>query len=116
MFKPGQAIEWTGRDGVTRRGIVAHFVPKGEPIPTWYTENVDHNISVRFRTHQLVSKRDDRYIVDCGTRRIETDDGVYTDVEYRMVPTSAPTTLISSASGQSDEPVLRSGIRLGPES
>ena len=85
-------------------------------ITPWYTENVDHNISIRFRSHQLISKRDDSYVVDYGTTRIETDDGIVTDVEYRMVPTSAPTTFISSVvSGQSDGPVLRSGIRLGPE-
>jgi hypothetical protein len=88
-LKVGDEIQWKEpRSGNRYRGYIAAFVPKGEKIPDWFIDGQRHPKGVRFRTHQLVSNRDDRWIVDCGMSTVYEKDGVTVDdVVYHMVPT-----------------------------
>ena len=70
-------------------GYIACLVPKGEHIPEWYVKGQRNPKGIRFRVHQLVARRDDRWLVDCGMDKVgkDTDGNVVDDVVYRMVPT-----------------------------
>jgi hypothetical protein len=83
----GMQVEWTDTNGHRHVGRVAEYLPKGMAIPVWYIKGQANPKGVRFRTHQVVSKRDDRYIVDCGLHTIAKDelDRPIKDVEYRLV-------------------------------
>jgi hypothetical protein len=78
----GRYCEWVDAGGVKRDGYIAEFIPKGTRIPDWYIKGQANPKGVRFRTHQYVSKRDDRYLIDCGMHRLTED---ITDVVYRLV-------------------------------
>jgi len=84
----GDRVRWQDKDGNKHQGIIAEFIPKNKAIPEWWISGQAHPKGVRFRTHQLVSKRDDRYIVDCGIHVIANVDGTpIRDVVYRLVST-----------------------------
>ena len=78
----GKYCEWEDAGGVKRKGYIAEFIPKGTRIPEWYIVGQANPKGVRFRSHQYVSKRDNRYLVDCGVHRVAK--GV-SDVVYRLV-------------------------------
>ncbi len=88
LFQVGDAVAWQDREGRNYQGYVAAFLRKGEPIPVWFTENQRTPSGRRFKQKQLVARRDDRYIVDCGVGVVgEDEDGApIRDVVYRCVP------------------------------
>jgi len=81
-------VRWQDRNGSIFQGFIAEFIPRGVKIPEWYIKGQLHPKGIRFKTHQYVSKRDDRYMVDCGIHIIAyTENGEpIRDVVYRLVP------------------------------
>jgi len=85
----GDKIGWID-NGTGKRftGYVAYFIPKGEHIPEWYVKGQANPKGIRFRTHQLIARRDDRWLIDCGMANVGKDEGgsPVRDVVYRMLP------------------------------
>ena len=101
----GKRVKWMDKNGREHVGTIAEYLPKGEQIPQWYISGQSDPKGVRFRTHQLVSKRDNRYIVDCGISYVA--EGIR-DVEYRMVSVTWPSLIVmEKASHLRRSPVRR---------
>ena len=85
ILSEGTAISWTYQ-GTTCFGYIAMYLPKGQEVPMCYRNGRRGTKLPRFRSHQFVSKHDDRYIVDCGIHTIDYNgDTPVKDVVYRMV-------------------------------
>ncbi len=88
QFFTGDHVAWHDRDGNRYQGYVALYLRKGEPVPEWFTADQRTPHNRRFKQKQLVARRDDRYVVDCGVGRVGVDEdgNPIEDVIYRCVP------------------------------
>ena len=77
MFEIGDTVKWRDESGQWRIGIVAYIAPGGSTVPAKY-----FTPATRFNSK---TRRDGRYIVDCGVKRVKINEDERDGIVYRQL-------------------------------